>query len=56
MTENKSIENYEEQLARIREIFKNDRFATETAGITIEEALPKYARCEMILQPSHLNV
>ncbi|MBQ8563697.1 MAG: PaaI family thioesterase [Firmicutes bacterium] len=45
----------QDQLDSIREKFSHDRFATEAAGITIEEVKPQYARCEMMIQPVHLN-
>jgi len=43
------------EIDRIRETFSRDRFATEAAGITIEEAGIQYARCGMAIQPVHLN-
>ena len=55
MNDSKEIEIYEKQFESIREKFSRDRFATEAAGITIEEIRPQYARCEMLIQPVHLN-
>ena len=55
MNDSKEIEIYEKQFESIREKFSRDRFATEAAGITIEEVRPQYARCEMLIQPVHLN-
>ncbi|MDD7601333.1 MAG: PaaI family thioesterase [Firmicutes bacterium] len=43
-------------LERTREIFRNDLFATEAAGIVIEDARPGYARCVMEIKKHHLNV
>lgn len=54
MTEAAKIDS-REQLERTREVFKGDLFATEAAGITIEEARPGYARCEMELKRHHRN-
>ena len=42
-------------LERIRDIFQNDRFATEAAGIVIEDARPGYSRCIMEIKAHHLN-
>lgn len=42
-------------LQEVRELFKNDRFATECAGCRILEAKRGYAVVEMPLKPSHLN-
>ena len=42
-------------LERIRDIFQNDRFATEAAGIVIEDARPGYSRCVMEIKAHHLN-
>lgn len=39
----------------VREFFRNDRFATETAEITIESAEPGEAVCVMPILPKHLN-
>ena len=47
----KSVHTLEE----IREIFKDDRFATEAAGIFIADAGVFYAKCEMELTPVHRN-
>jgi len=38
-----------------RETFANDRFATEVAGVIIEEAGDKVCRCSMKITPVHLN-
>lgn len=43
------------KLQQIREAFCRDRFATEAAGITITEARPQYAVCEMPITPVHRN-
>ena len=40
----------------IRERFSHDRFATDAAEITIAEAQPQYAVCEMPLLENHRNV
>lgn len=42
-------------LAEIRSRFQNDRFATQAAGIIIDEATEGYARCSMMLTPRHEN-
>lgn len=47
----KSVHTLEE----IREIFKNDRFATEAAGAVIVDAGVCYAKCEIELKPVHYN-
>lgn len=47
----KSVHTLEE----IREIFKDDRFATEAAGAVILDADVRYAKCEMELKPVHYN-
>ena len=36
-------------------IFAADRFATEAAGIRVEQAGENYARCAMKIEPRHLN-
>ncbi len=41
--------------AQAEQKFKADIFATETAGIVIEDARPGYARCRMDITPAHLN-
>lgn len=51
MVEIKSAHTLEE----IREIFKGDRFATETCGVEILEADVFKAKCELKLQPQHRN-
>ena len=38
-----------------RKTFANDRFATEAAGVVIEEAGDKVCRCSMKITPVHLN-
>ena len=38
-----------------RETFANDRFATEAAGVVIEEAGDKICRCSMKITPIHKN-
>ena len=42
-------------LDEIREVFSKDRFATEAAGILIEEAEDGFARCRMEIRPVHRN-
>lgn len=42
-------------LEKAKEIFTNDRFATEAAGIEIEEAEKNHSRCSMQIKPVHLN-
>ena len=42
-------------LEEIREIFKDDHFATEACGIQIEAADVCYARCSMEILPVHRN-
>ncbi len=42
-------------LERARQYFSGDRFATECAGILIEEVAPGYARCVMSIEPRHCN-
>ncbi len=42
-------------LAWARETFANDRFATEAAGVIIEEAGDKVCRCSMKITPVHRN-
>lgn len=37
------------------ERFKKDLFATEAAGIIIEDVAPGYARCSMNVEERHLN-
>ena len=38
-----------------RKTFANDRFATEAAGVVIEEAGDKICRCSMKITPVHKN-
>ena len=38
-----------------RSTFKNDRFATNAAGIVIDRAEKNFAVCSMQVQPIHLN-
>ncbi len=38
-----------------REYFAEDRFATETTGIAIDEARDGYARCSLKVDGRHLN-
>ena len=38
-----------------RKTFANDRFATEAAGVVIEEAGDQICRCSMKITPVHLN-
>ena len=42
-------------LEEIREIFKEDRFATEAAGAVIDAADVRYARCRLKLEKVHRN-
>ena len=42
-------------LENARRIFKEDYFATEAAGIVIDEVEPGYARCTMPLRKIHKN-
>lgn len=41
------------QSARNR--FANDRYATETTGIYIEDVDTNYSKCSLTVQPCHLN-
>ena len=41
--------------ARADKLFKDDRFATEAAGIEIEAVDEKHVRCRMEIRPTHLN-
>lgn len=43
------------KLEQIQQTFCRDRFATEAAGISIVDAKPQYAVCEMPLTPVHRN-
>lgn len=43
------------KLEQIQETFRNDRFASEAAGIRIVDAQPQYAVCEMPITPLHRN-
>ena len=38
-----------------REYFKDDRFATKTTGVVIEEAREGYARCTLKIEDKHLS-
>lgn len=42
-------------LEQIREYFREDRFATDAAGITIEEKRPGYARVSLVPGLRHKN-
>lgn len=42
-------------LKEAREYFSNDRYATKTTGITIDEAEPEYAVCSLTVEDKHLN-
>jgi acyl-CoA thioesterase len=44
-----------DMVARAREIFDADRFATEAAGIYLTEAAPGRAVCAVEIAPKHLN-
>lgn len=48
------MENYDEKLAEVREIFKGDRFATEN-GMVIDEIGDHYAKCSVKLTDVHRN-
>lgn len=43
-----------EELEQIREIFRNDRYATET-GAVIDEIADHYAKCSLTLNEHHKN-
>ncbi len=43
-----------ETLEQIRELFKTDRFATDT-GVEIVDAASGYARCRLEVRPEHKN-
>ena len=43
------------KLEEMREIFKKDTFATQAAGIEIDEVNVGYAKCSMKVTPRHLN-
>ncbi|MBR5774291.1 MAG: PaaI family thioesterase [Clostridia bacterium] len=43
------------ELEKAREIFKNDVFATQQAGIEIDEVGVGYAKCSMKITPKHMN-
>lgn len=40
---------------RAREVFANDRYATVSTGVEIDEARDGYARCTLTLTPLHRN-
>lgn len=48
------MENYNEKLAEVREIFKGDKFATEN-GMVIDEIGDHYAKCSVQLTDIHRN-
>lgn len=48
------MENYDEKLVEVREIFKGDRFATEN-GMVIDEIGDHYAKCSVKLTDIHRN-
>lgn len=48
------MENYNEKLAEVREIFKGDKFATEN-GMVIDEIGDHYAKCSVQLTDVHRN-
>lgn len=48
------MENYNEKLAEVREIFNGDRFATEN-GMIIDEIGDHYAKCSVQLTDIHRN-
>lgn len=37
------------------QFFKDDKFATETTGIKIEEVLENYSRCSLKIEKKHMN-
>lgn len=43
-----------EELEKVRELFKNDRFATE-AGAVIDEIGDHYSKCSLVLNEHHNN-
>ena len=43
------------ELEKAREFFANDKYATESTGIVIEEVRAKYAKCSLKLNASHKN-
>ncbi|HOO60895.1 MAG TPA: PaaI family thioesterase [Bacillota bacterium] len=45
----------QEKLDYAKVFFQNDRFATETTGITIEAVDDCYARCSFLVEQKHLN-
>ena len=42
-------------LEQAREYFSKDIFATEATGIVITDVKERYARCELKIEPKHLN-
>lgn len=48
------MENYDEKLAEVREIFRGDRFATEN-GMVIDAIGDHYAKCSVKLTEIHRN-
>lgn len=42
-------------LEQIRSTFRQDRFATEAAGIEIEAVGENWARCSFVIEPKHRN-
>lgn len=44
----------QEELERVRELFKNDRYATDT-GAVIDEIGDHYAKCSLLLRDEHKN-
>ncbi len=48
------MENYNEKLEEVREIFKGDKFATEN-GMVIDEIGDHYAKCSVQLTDIHRN-
>ncbi|MBQ4312567.1 MAG: PaaI family thioesterase, partial [Clostridia bacterium] len=45
----------DEKLQELKNLFYNDKFATEAAGIELIDAGEGNARCEMEIKPIHLN-
>lgn len=45
----------DEYLVEIRKRFAQDKFATDAAGIVVEDAKPGYSRCVMEITEKHIN-
>lgn len=48
------MDNYNEKLQEVRDIFRNDKFATEN-GMVIDEIGDHYAKCSVQLTEIHRN-